>query len=132
MRVVEGRLTLLGNSTMDSKQRIYSVIQIGDHLLQKIYVVNAMDSFLQQSLNQPGTTRLHLLGKFLMGVQLPNGKLYCYSNNMIWPLVVMGCGVPLIPFFGFGLYVIWLGVAELRRVLAGKSLQSMGGIPCSL
>ena len=58
MTVVEGPLTLLGNSTIDRKQTVYSAIQIGDHLLQKVYVVNAMDNFLRQALEQPGTTRL--------------------------------------------------------------------------
>jgi len=131
MQVVEGNLILLGNATIQGKITNYSVIEIGDRILQKVRVPRSLDNFLSRALQQNGSTTLYLNGKILCGVRTPEGKIYCYKASPIAGFFLCVCGVPLTLVFGLGLLFIWQGVAELRNASVTGKLQAMGATPIS-
>src|SRR5438128_7128260 len=118
MKTVEGSLKLLGNSSWTEKVKTYSVIEIGDHLLQNVRVPVSLDNFLERALRESGTTRLFMSRSLLLGVGLPDGKLYCYKSLPV-PLSVllMGVGLLLTPLFGMGLLLLWPMIGEFRNGL---------------
>ena len=132
MQVVEGNLVLLGNATIQGKVTTYSVIEIGDQILQKVRVPRSLDNFLSRALQQNGSSTLYLNGKLVCGVRTPEGKLYCYKANTFAGALLCILGVPVIPVFGIGLVFIWQGVAELRNASVTNELKAMGATPISL
>lgn len=131
MKVVEGNLTLLGNATIQNKITSYSVLEIGDQILQKIKVPRSLDNFLSRALDQQGTTTLYFQGKILCGVRTPDGKIYCYNARPVAGAILCVLGVPLIPVFGIGLLFVWHGISELRNAAVTSQLKSMGATPIS-
>jgi len=131
MQVVEGSLVLLGNATIQGKVTTYSVIEIGDQILQKVRVPRSLDNFLSRALQQNGITKLFLNGKIVCGVQTPEGKIYCYKASTIAGLILCIAGVPLTVVFGIGLLFIWQGVAELRNASVTNQLKAMGATAIS-
>lgn len=132
MKIVEGNLTLLGNATIQNKLIKYSVIEIGDQVLQNTTVPNSLDNFLSRAFKQQGNTKLFLNGKVLCGVETPEGKLYCYKANFSAAIVLCVAGVALIPLLGLGLIFIAQGVAELKNHDITKKLKEMGATVVTL
>ncbi|WP_306393319.1 hypothetical protein [Telluria beijingensis] len=129
MNTIEGNLTLLGNATIQNKLTTYTVVEIGDRILQKIAVPSSLDNFMSRALNQNGTTKLFMQGRLVCGIQTPDGKIYCYNARPVVGAILCLLGVPLIPFFGLGLLVIWQGVGELRNASVTGRLKAMGATP---
>lgn len=132
MKIVEGNIVLLGNSSIKTQTKIYSVIEIGNTILQKITVPISLDNFLGRGLDQHGNSKLYLSGKVLCGIQTPDGKIYCFKTKPISALVSCIFGVPMIPFFGLGLVFIWQGIAELKNHAVTSKLRSMGATALSM
>ena len=132
MSTYQGELTSLGNSVIRNTVTTYSIIEIGDQVIQKIKVPNSLDNFLVKSLKQGGTTKLYLSGSLLVGVTLSDGKSYCYKAKPIAGLLILLIGIPLIPFFGVGLFFIWQGFGELRNYSLSKELANQGATQISL
>jgi hypothetical protein len=132
MKIAEGNIVLLGNAKISNTATTYSVIEIGDQILQKIVVPNSLDNFLSRALAQQGRSKLYLSRKVLCGVETPDGKVYCYKAKPISGLIMCIVGIPLIPFFGVGLMFIWQGAAELSNYGVTSKLKAKGATALSL
>ncbi|MFT7724003.1 MAG: hypothetical protein QM788_14440 [Roseateles sp.] len=157
MKEVVGSLNLLGNATINSKngRHTYTTIEIGENLLQNIIVERSLDNFLERALNLGGKVKLYLLDKYLVGVELPDGKLYYQQSRnlkmffiLLFPFLVTSCSglifltdgqhdnqarnwslAILIPF---GLILLW-GLKSWRRLFkAAQTLKAKGGIGISV
>lgn len=138
MKEVKGTLKMLGNAQihMESPAHfsglrsgetvyIYSVIELGDTILHGVQVPGGLDNFLERGAKQDGTVILYLCGKRLVGVQLPDGKLYYYKRNLVSALLLLFFSVLMIPVLGIGLLLLPMVVSELRL---GRRLRRQGGI----
>lgn len=81
MKEIIGSLNSLGNSqiilsNINSGVAIYSTIEIGDKVLEKIAVQRSLDNFLQRGLSLSGNVKLYIVGSQLLGIELPDGKSY--------------------------------------------------------
>lgn len=132
MKIVEGNLSLLGNATIQRHITQYTVIEIGDTVLQRVRVPTSLDNFLSRALKQSGNTKLFLNGKVLCGIQTPEGKLYCYRAKPIAALILCAAGIPLIPFFGLGLLFLWQGIGEFKNYSIANKLRGMGATAIEL
>jgi hypothetical protein len=129
MKKYQGIITRLGNGTIGKNGiTTYSIIEIGDTLLQKVKIPTSLDSFLTAG----STATLHMRGSLLLGVDLANGKSYCYKAKPLVGGLLALVGIPLIPFFGFGLLFMWQGVSEILNYLAVNELQSQGAVSVSI
>lgn len=92
MAVAEGVVTLLGNSKVQDGGICYSTIEIGGQLLSNMQCSNKLDNFLQRSLDQSGNTKLFYEEKDIVGIQLPDGKMYVqkwyYENIVVLTIIV--------------------------------------------
>ena len=132
MSTYQGELSSLGNSVVKNAITTYSIIEIGEHVLQKIKVPNSLDNFLVKSLKQGGTTKLYISGSMLVGVTLSDGKSYCYKAKPIAGFVTILFGILTIPFFGLGLIYIWHGFGELSNHNMCKELVQQGATQISI
>jgi len=119
---------MLGNATLVNKFTTYSVIEIGNQLLQHVVVPNTLDNFLGRALHQPGDTRLFMSNLTLLGVGLPDGKLYCYPGRSDLGLLFCILGILTTPLFGIGLLAIAIGATELRNARMANDLRAQGAI----
>lgn len=145
MRVVEGSLTMLGESVSSRAITKYSLIEIGGHVLQKIKVPDGINNFLPRALNQTGNTTLYLSGSMLLGIKLPDGKIYCYDSK-IWKIAyhvaILG-GLPIAEIFGLGVgaalftAVIFIPfyiniLAEIKNYSVSSDLKRQGAIAVAM
>lgn len=77
IREVKGQLTLLGNSKGLNSKREYSVIEIGDQVLQNISISTKLDNFLCRALRWDGQCVLYLVNDSIFALTTPDGKTYC-------------------------------------------------------
>ena len=77
IREVKGHLTLLGNSKGLNSKREYSVIEIGDQVLQNISISTKLDNFLCRALRWDGQCVLYLVNGSIFALTTPDGKTYC-------------------------------------------------------
>lgn len=77
VREVKGHLTLLGNSKGLNSKREYSVIEIGDQVLQSISISTKLDNFLRRALKWDGQCVLYLVNDIVFAITTPDGKTYC-------------------------------------------------------
>lgn len=132
MSTYQGEITSLGNSVTKNAITTYTIIEIGDQVIQKIKVPNSLDNFLVKSLQQGGTTKLYINGSMLVGVTLGNGKSYCYKAKPIAGLVIILFGILTIPLFGLGFIYIWHGFGEFTNHSMCKELVQNGATQISL
>jgi len=145
-----GNLTLLGNAqehvTSDEGQNhsrnwVYSIIEIGDHVLKKIHVTKSLDNFLSRGLDQDGETTLHLVSNSrLLAVDLPDGSAY-FDEVSIWKVIFMtvltvifGTMALVLPLmFGWfpGLVALLFGMQAYYHIGARKfckEFEARGGV----
>lgn len=84
MKEVNGVLKTLGSGSVTrgnvgSSFVKYNTIEIGDTLLQKIVTAQSLNDFVERGLGEEVT--LFLNGKMLIGVKLPNGKIYYWKRS---------------------------------------------------
>ena len=132
MQMSEGVISMLGNSSGNSKARTYSVIEVGSTTLQNKVISSSLDNYLQRAYSMGGISKLYLRGKLILGVELSDGKIYYYRGNSLFALINIILGIPLILFFGLGLFIIWQGVAEMGNVKVGDELKRRGGVAVKL
>ena len=86
MREVKGVLTMLGSGSIShgsvgSSVVKYATIEIGDTVLQKIVTAQSLHDFVARGLGKDVT--LFLNGKMLIGVKLPDGKVYYWKRSFL-------------------------------------------------
>ena len=85
MKMIEGQLKRLGESTTDTRIEIvkYSLIQIGDQIITNVIIDRKLNNFLNDGLRTDQPTKLWFLqgGKAIMGVQVGNETRYFGTIN---------------------------------------------------
>ena len=71
-----GVLRGLGNSKMSSGFVAYTVVEIGDEVLQKVDIPRPLDNFLRFSLQSVEETDLYIVGRTILGVKTSDGRTY--------------------------------------------------------
>lgn len=72
---IEGNLKMLGNSTISDKGAKYSVIEIGEHLIQNATITKNLDNYLQRALGNQNPVAIWQSESAIKGVVV-DGKLY--------------------------------------------------------
>lgn len=124
MKAISGNLEMLGNAKLVNEQARYSVIEIGDHVLKKIFVPNGLDNFLQKGLGSSIT--IWIDGNVLWGVQFQNGKSYISGErtNPLRVFILFIAGLILLPVFGLGLFFIWVASKMFGNNMAQKNIRA--------
>lgn len=128
MQEISGILTMLG-SGMDSKNGAgksfvhYGTVEIGDRILQKVRTARSLGDFISRGLGKEVT--LYLNGPLIIGVKLPDGKVYYWERSKT---VAVFC-LLLLPVWGFGLLLAIFLWSDLKHILVDQpKLAAMGGI----
>lgn len=130
MKTIAGEIKLLGNSTINKGVTEYSVIEIGDTILRNMFVTAGLDNYVQRGLTQDGECTIHFLKHKIMGIHLPDGKLYCEGEPfgttffIFWIIL----SIFAIPFFGLGLVSLWQVYQAWGVRTKSKELQAIDGI----
>ena len=117
MRIVEGVVSLIGNSSTQNGVTKYSVIQIGDETLQKVKSAESLGSYISMALKKGGASKIHMRGKMILGVSLSDGKTFCYAPNFF--------GAAILTIIGLGL-VGW--VLSWSNIIANPFAYVIGGL----
>jgi len=136
MKLIEGRLKRLGESTTNLKTEVtkYSLIQIGDQTLTNVMVDRKLENFLQDGLQTEEPTKLWFLSgqKIIMGVQAGNDTRYYGTVNPFFYFallfnIVMTC-IGFSYHWGFGLLFGAMTYALfVRRLLDSRKVAAVGG-----
>lgn len=139
VREVKGCLSLLGNSRQpNSKQREYSVIEIGGQVLQNIIISTKLDNFLSRGLSWDGECILFLTNNFILAVTTPDGKTYCDPEDGFAAFIVIGLVGVFVVLGAFALFeqnssasgllvlcvgalLIWAAYDATKKILANNS-----------
>ena len=86
MREVKGVLKMLGSGsishgTVGSSFVKYATIEIGNTILQKIVTSQSLHDFVERGMGKD--VILFLNGKMLIGVKLPDGKVYYWKRSFL-------------------------------------------------
>lgn len=76
MQKTSGVLRSLGSSTVSSDFVAYTIIEIGDEVLQKIDIPKPLDNFLRFSVQSVAQTDLYIVGRTILGLKTADGKAY--------------------------------------------------------
>jgi hypothetical protein len=76
MQKTSGVLRSLGSSTVSNDLVAYTIIEIGDEVLQKIDIPKPLDNFLRFSLQSVEQTDLYIVGRTILGLKTADGKAY--------------------------------------------------------
>lgn len=113
MQVIEGKLTQLGNSILNSTETTYSIVEIDNQVLTKVICKNSLANFLESALHQEGITKLYIHSiwktKYIVGVDLPDGKKYAVKPPILLNLIML---------IIFGLIFIGIYVGLIFFILA--------------
>lgn len=138
IREVKGHLTLLGNSKGLNSKREYSVIEIGDQVLQNISISTKLDNFLCRALRWDGQCVLYLVNDSIFALTTPDGKIYCNPENGYVFDILLGVIGAFAVLYGFellgrdssafgllvlcvGALLIWAAYDGTRKILAYNS-----------
>lgn len=145
MQEISGRLTRLGSGTVAmtnvGKSFVsYDSIEIGDTVLQKVRTARSLSDYVSDGLGHD--TTLYMNGKFLVGVKLPNGKVYYWKRSPLAPMLMLLAFVPLaaglaaamkgllVPILIAGGLYYMVARSELQHVFSCQpKLAAQGGIP---
>jgi len=111
-----GAIKLLGNARVIQGGKggiVYSVIEIGDQVLQDVSATQSISSFLERGLSTADATTIWLTkipgrsNRTIFALDLPDGKRYV--REYIGPTPVSGAiwSTILIPVFGLGV-IMWI------------------------
>lgn len=144
MKVVQGALKLLGDASQSKGVATYSVIEIGEHVLKGIHISDGLRNFLSKALNQNGESVLYIHAKHIVGIKVPDGKLYCldFSFYRLFLMTLIAFVIPFIIFMNDGIgkwFFIWLAVCspliyfgpivEIGKFQIANQLKSQGATP---
>ena len=117
MDQIEGIVKVLGPSRT-ALQAIsvttYSYIEIGDRIIKKVMVFEAMNGPLQMALQSGGVATLFVKNGYLCGMRTPDGKIYASEMaGRIGLYVALASaailGLITLPLFGMGLFFFYMG-----------------------
>lgn len=131
MDSIAGNLQMLGNSTRPDKEATeYSVIEIGDTVLRKMIVSSGLDNYLPRGLNQDGISEIYFYKRRIMGIRLPDGKLYYEKNTLTpgWFFKMVILSIITTPLFGMGLVLFYATFKAWVVKSKLEELQAMGGV----
>ncbi len=129
MKEIEGYVSLLGNSSVSGKGvTTYSVIKIGDKVLQKIKIPTSLDSFLIVG----ERVTIYMRKSIILGVKREDGIIYCYSARPFMAVLLILCGIPTLLVFCIGILFIWMGWAEILNYQFVAELKNKGAIEISM
>ena len=137
MDQIEGNLKTLGPSrtTLQALSiTTYSYIEIGERIIKKIMVFEAMNGPLQLALQTPAAVTLYVKNGYLCGMRTGEGKVYASEMLGRFHLyaILVSCallGLITLPLLGMGLFFFYLGW-RFWRLLDAKN--SAGNIPNAL
>ena len=101
MKEITGVLKTLGSGStrhanVGSSIVKYNTIEVGDNILQKIVTAQSLNDFVERGLGQSVT--LFLNGNMLIGVKLPDGKIYYWKRSFLLFLYSIVLSVFLLGF----------------------------------
>lgn len=126
MKLIEGRLKRLGESTVNMRTEVvkYSLIQIGDKTLTNLKVSRKLNNFLQDGIETELPTKLWMTGglrREVMAVQVGDDtRYYNLSVGGLLFFTALHFSITAMAFnlsAGFGLFLLLLGVALYVPVL---------------
>lgn len=136
MKLIEGRLKRLGESTTNLKTEVtkYSLIQIGDQTLTNVMVDRKLENFLQDGLQTEEPTKLWFLSgqKIIMGVQAGNDtRYYGTVNPFFYFALLFNIGLACAWFaMHWAAGLAWAAVTYaffIRRLLDCQQVAAVGG-----
>ncbi|WPH13395.1 hypothetical protein [Variovorax paradoxus] len=137
MKLIEGRLKRLGESTVNMKNEVvkYSLIQIGDKTLTNVMIDRKLNNFLQDGVETEKATRLWFLngGKIVMGVQVGDDTRYYGTINpffyfaMLFNIVFTGIVFTYQPLGALAWAVLIYAIGG-RRWLDYRRVAAAGGM----
>lgn len=123
MKTVSGQLKRLGDHDYEEHGKTYSVIEIGDEHLTKVFVPKTLDMYLTTSQGRECTLYLNR-GRFLFAVN-ENGRTHALKVGVGLPLVHM----LITGFFGFLFLLGFLAnVWDGMYTRGGAGLNFMGAM----
>ncbi|WP_157462539.1 hypothetical protein [Curvibacter gracilis] len=128
MKKYTGNIALLGNAVIDKSYFKYPVIELSDGtLLQNIKVPKNLDNFLSRAFKMDLVPTLYVgCDNFLFGIEIGDGRKYCATLSIIYPILALMCLIVLLPLFGLGLILIKPTLAGFNIYFSGNELASQG------
>lgn len=126
MKLIEGRLKRLGESTVNMRTEVvkYSLIQIGDKTLTNLKVSRKLNNFLQDGIETELPTKLWMTGglrREVMAVQVGDDtRYYNLSIGGMLFFTVLHFSITAMAFSlsaGFGLFLLVMGLVLYVPVL---------------
>lgn len=138
MKLIEGKLKRLGESTVNLKNEIvkYSLIQIGDQTLTNVSVDRKLNNFLADGIETDQPTKLWLLngGKIVMGVQVGSDtRYYGTINPFFYFAMLFNVGLALVlgaalhPLAGLA-WAFFIYMVGIRKLLDCRKVAAVGGM----
>lgn len=137
MQLIEGTLTRLGDSRIDSKRDVvkYSLVQMGGLTLTGLVIDRGLNHFLNDGLGTPARTRLWLLdgGKTVMAVKVGNAPRYYGRLSALFYVgagLNLGLAVALLPMspVGGAAWALLAGWLFGRRWRSYRRIAAVGGV----
>lgn len=92
-------------------------------------IPNALDNYLRRGFDQDGECTLYIMKRRIMGLSLPDGKMYCEDGlGLSFFFWMVPISIITIPLFGMGLVSLYMVYKAWRLRSISKELQTMGGI----
>ena len=137
MKIIEGRLKRLGESTVNMKNEIvkYSLIQIGDQTITNLKISRKLNNFLQDGVETDLPTKLWMTGglrREVMAVQAGDGaRYYNLSIGGLLFFTALHFAITAMAFslsIGFGLFLLVMGLLiHVPVLLDCFRIASIGG-----
>lgn len=137
MKLIEGKLKRLGESTVNMKNEIvkYSLIQIGDKTVTSVSIDRKLNNFLADGIETEQPTKLWFLngGKIVMGVQVGDDTRYYGTINpffyfaMLFNIVFTGIVFTYQPLGALAWAVVIYAIGG-RRWLDYRRVAAVGGM----
>ena len=137
MKLIEGRLKRLGESTVNMRTEVvkYSLIQIGDKTLTNLKVSRKLNNFLQDGIETELPTKLWMTGglrREVMAVQVGDDtRYYNLSVGGLLFFTALHFSITAMAFnlnIGFGLFLLVMGLVLYVPVLLDCfRIAGMGG-----
>jgi hypothetical protein len=131
MDQIEGIVKVLGPSRTTLQAisvTTYSYIEIGDRVIKKIMVFEAMNGPLQLAVQNSGVATLFIKNGYLCGIRTPDGKIYASEMaGTIFLYLALGSaailGLLTLPLLGMGVFFLYIGW-KIWKLLDAKNSAS--------
>ncbi len=89
MNKFTGVITRLGNAVTNEVAHKYSVVEIGDKVIQNKFVSNGLVNYLEQAVASGESVSLWVLNHQIVGIKLANQKTYATKYKVGWRTVLL-------------------------------------------